>query len=280
MRISHSSISMYLACPYSYFLHYFRKLRPVEIKSAFVFGDAIDQGLNHLLLTKNLEEATGMFNIAWGKVEKEGVSYSKADLEEHLLPEKEYKNDKEKSWESLSVKGRILLHEYSEQVLPLLKEVVAVQLNDSIINADEDELTIKTDFIAVMHDGKRVLFDNKTTSVKYEKDSVQKSEQLATYFEVLKDEYKLDACGYIAIPKKINKQKKPVIKIEVIIDTVSQETIDKTFENFDVVIADIKSAKFPKNPKSCISKYGKCVYYDFCHKNSTKGLKELDNSKK
>lgn len=273
MKISHSAKETYLECGYKYFLHYLLKLRPVEQKSALIFGDAVDQGLNHLLLTRNLDEAITIFHATWGRTENLEIGFSKSDLEEHLLPKQEFKNDQEKYWHSLNVKGEILLKEYAAQILPRIREVIAVQIDDKIPNEDGDELVIKTDFICVWEDGKRILFDNKTSSVKYTKDSVEKSPQLATYFEALRDQYKLDACGYIVIPKRTNIKKLPAVEITVIIDEVSQETIDKTYEDYDMVLANVKAGNFPKNTKSCIGKYGRCQFYDYCHSGSMKGLK-------
>lgn len=277
MKLSHSSKNTFIDCSYRYYLHYMRKLRPEEEKSSFIFGTAIDLGLNTLLETKNITEAIGSFKREWDRVigNIHNISFSKADLEEHLLSEAELKADvKTQSWMSLREKGYIIINEYNEQIMPLIKNVIKVQLEDSIKNEHGDELTIKTDFICEWNDGRTILFDNKTSSVKYEADSVATSEQLATYYEALKDKYKIDACGYIVIPKKTNKKKKPTIEIKVIIDTVKEETIEKTFQDFETVLTGVKEAKFEKNFDSCMSKYGKCPYYNYCHNKDTKGLIE------
>lgn len=274
MRISHSSLTTYLECPYKWFLNYMWKLRPQGNKSSLAFGDAIDMGLNTLLETRNLEEAKKAFETRWKTYRNKDVTYSKSDLDEHLVDGEEFPNDKQKTWTSLSRKGIILLEEFHEQIMPRIKEVVKVQINEVVKNDLGDELVVKTDFICRWEDDRIILFDNKTSSVKYEEDSVRKSEQLSIYYETLRIDYKIDAAGYIVIPKRINKKKLPRVDIKVIIDQIDQETIDSTLQAYDDVLAQIKSAAFPQNKKACIGKFGKCDYYDLCHNGSMKGLEE------
>lgn len=275
MRISHSAKNTWLECQFKYFLHYFMKLRPVKDKSSFVFGDCIDHGLNHLLETRNLDEAIQKFQERWEKRAKAGnIQYSKADLEEHLVEDQVFKNNDEKTYASLLKKGEILLKEYDAQIMHKIKRVIKVQIDETMYNEDEDELVIKTDFICEWENGQIILFDNKTSSVKYENNSVKLSPQLAIYYEALKEEYKIDKCGYIVIPKKINKKKEPKVLISVIIDDILQSTIDSTHGEFETALKGIKSGSFSKNEKNCISIYGKCTYYDYCHNKSKKGLEE------
>ncbi len=66
VKLSHSSKNKYLQCGHSYKLHYIDKLRPVSLSSALVFGSAMDQALNLMLLKKDepgvLELAINEFN--------------------------------------------------------------------------------------------------------------------------------------------------------------------------------------------------------------------------
>ncbi len=276
MRLSNTSVNTFLECGYKFFLHYYLKLRPVEQKSALRLGDAIDAGLNHLLETRNVEEAVEKFKERWEKTAKSGnIIYTKSDIEEHLLEDVVIKKESDRGYYSWLKKGEILIREYNDQIMPQIKEVIKIQINETMHNEDDDEIVVKTDFIAIWNDGRRILFDNKTSSVKYDKDSVKESSQLAIYFDALKDDYKLDAAGYIVIPKKVNKQKKPLVKIEVIIDEIPQSTIDKTHEMFNTTLVGVKNAQFHKNENSCVSIYGKCDYYEFCKNGSKKGLKEV-----
>jgi hypothetical protein len=278
MKISHSAKEKYLTCAYSYFLHYMRKIRTVFKRSSLTFGDAIDFGLNTLLETRDLDKALIAFHSQWAKnAQDKSIKYSKADLEEHLIEGLEFDTQEQATWKSLDIKGELLIREYNEQVMPRIKEVIKVQIEELLENEDKDFLTIKTDFICVWEDGRRILFDNKTSSVKYDKNSVKESGQLGTYFYALKDEYRLDTCGYIVTPKKTNKKKKPVVQIEVIIDDVSEATVENTMQEYQQVLDGVKAAQFPKNKKSCIGKFGKCDFYDYCHSGSMEGLIEKED---
>lgn len=267
MRISHSAKDKFLECGYKYFLHYMLKLRPTAKRSPLCFGDSIDTGLNTLLETRDLGGAIVAFNDSWEKY-RDGVVYSKSDLEEHLFEE----NETPEPWESLRRRGRILLEEFNDQIMPRITEVIAVQINQVIPNDQGDELVVKTDFICIWEDGRRVLFDNKTSTMKYAEDSVRLSPQLAIYYETLKEQFDLDAAGYIVIPKKINKKKLPRVNISVIIDQISEETLHKTLAEYDNALEQIKSANFPQNRKECFGKFGKCDYYDYCHGGDLTGL--------
>lgn len=269
MRISHSAKDVYTKCAYEYFLKYIWKLRTVKPRSPLAFGDAIDVGLNTLLESRDVVNAMCQFQNRWTTYKDKDVVYSKSDLDEFLVPD-----DPTNTWLSLLHRGNILIQEFNEQIMPRIKEVIKVQLDQTAKNDMGDELVIKTDFICVWEDGRRILFDNKTSSMKYAEDSVRVSPQLAIYYETLKAEYDLDAAGYIVIPKRINKIKTPRVKIEVIIDRIDPETTAKTLESYDSVLKEIKAGSFPANHSSCIGVFGKCDYYNYCHAGSMEGLEE------
>lgn len=288
MRISHSAVTKMLNCGFEYFLHYFRKLRPIETKSSFITGDCVDAGLNHLLASKLkenigstktnkewLDEAIVEFQKRWEKRAKAGnISYVKSDLDEHLVEGMEFESEKEKFYTAVKLRGEILIKEYNDQIIPRIKEVIKIQPEGILYNSQGDEIVIKGDFIAVWEDGRRILFDNKTSTVKYAENSVRESAQLGLYFEGFQEEFKLDAAGFIVLPKKTNKIKKPQVLISVIIDQVDAATIEKLYQDFEESLETIKSAKFEKNFKNCVNIYGKCPYYNFCHSNDMTGLKD------
>ncbi len=245
------------------------KLRPVAEKSSLAFGNAIDIGLNNLLETRDFEESLYKFEEAWEKYRGKPILYSKADLDEHLV-----EDDPGNSWLSLRRKGVILIEEFNTQVMPRIKRVIAVQVNREVRSDAGDDLVVKCDFVAEWEDGSIVLFDNKTSSVAYKEDSVKTSPQLAIYFEQLKNEYGLDKAGYVVIPKQLRKKKLPAVEIKIIIDDISQEMLNSTLAQYDEVLGQIKAAQFPQNKASCIGKYGKCPYFDYCKSGNKKGLKE------
>lgn len=274
MRISHSAKEVFTTCAYKYFLQYFWKLKAKGYRPALAFGDAMDAGLNTLLKTRDLSKGKDAFAEKWNWYKNKDIAYNKSDLDEWLVEGQEFKNVSEMTWASLFKRGIILLEEFDAQIMPRIKKVVEVQIDDKVTNDFGDELVIKTDFICIWEDGRVILFDNKTSSVKYEDDAVRKSEQLAIYYETLKDKYDIDAAGYIVIPKRINKKKLPRVEIKVMIDDIDQETIQKTLKSYDDVLEQIKGGMFPQNKKACIGKFGKCDFYDLCHKGSMEGLEE------
>jgi ATP-dependent helicase/DNAse subunit B len=283
ISISHTGKELYKNCPYSYYLHYILKLREDSQSSALFFGKAVDEGLNHLLV--NFGDVTGAlkeFNRFWNSILSLGldsIRFSKADLDYTLIDKKDQKlhkdNVKMLTYLSLKEKGRMMIEQYNIQILPLIKKVVSVQNRVNIKNDAGDKLNGVVDFIAEWYDGRIIVFDNKTTSVTYKEDSVRTSEQLATYEEAMIEQYgKIDACGFIVVNKAIRKKKEPLVKIDVIIDTIPDELHEKTFKEYDDVITGIKSEKFDKNWNGCKTKFGLCQYYEYCRSGDTKGLKQ------
>lgn len=274
MQISHSAMNTFLECNFKYFLHYFIKYRPKQLASPLVWGGAIDNALNVLLETKDVEKAKDAYRKHWLDLSKGNIKYSKSDVEEHLVHDiiEHGGSFEDQAMNSLMARGLIILDEYNIQIIPRIKEVIAVQVDDKLISDKQDALVIKADFICVWEDGRRVLFDNKTSSSKYAEDSVRTSAQLGIYYEALKEKYNLDAAGYIVIPKKVNKKKLPLVNIKVIIDSVDEETIDETLSNYDNTLEIIKEGIFEKNHKSCVTFFGKCPFYKYCHEGSIEGL--------
>ncbi len=52
IQVSHSAVERFNFCSESYNNHYIKKIREINTSSAFLWGGAIDSGLNELLLTK------------------------------------------------------------------------------------------------------------------------------------------------------------------------------------------------------------------------------------
>ncbi len=94
-KLSFSKIRLYQECPRKYKYHYIDRLRSTEYKGFFLFGSAIDAGLNHLLLTKNLQESIEKFDESFtnnyiNKVktympEATNVVWAEADFDAELL---------------------------------------------------------------------------------------------------------------------------------------------------------------------------------------------------
>lgn len=206
----------------AFYLHYIMRLRSRELGSALLFGSAMDSGLNVLLLEKDLDRAKAVFLDAWTTQRVDGeeiqlrkcnyIKYSRADLDESLVDE----IDDNPSWSALKNKGLAILEQYNEQIIPDIEEVYLVQKKIEITNDQDDSFIGFVDFVAKWRPtGKTILFDNKTSSIKYAPDAARDSEQLATYYEALKDDLKIDGVGYIVIQKVLRKKKLPRVQIDV-----------------------------------------------------------------
>lgn len=265
IQISFSAAERYILSPMSYFLHYLLKLRPVELSSPLIFGNAIDAGLNDLLKYKSLTSAKDKFQTELKNEYriKGVVKFSKADLDESLIEGIDIPEDHDPAWYSLREKGIIMLEAYAEQVLPKIKQVHEIQHNISLTNENGDTFIGIVDLIATLDDGKRYLLDNKTTTKKYDSNAVETSSQLATYYEALKDEFKLDGVGYITISKTIRKRKLPKCEINIMLGSVGEELIDETFKKYDEVLSGIKTAKFECSGNCCKLPWP-CAYKNYC----------------
>lgn len=98
MKLSFSARERYKTCPKSYDLHYNQKIRPTSTSSALMFGDAMDKGLNALLLGTG--DAFDTFLKGWtnGTINKNSVYlptteklvYFKKDFDLNLLTKEDY----------------------------------------------------------------------------------------------------------------------------------------------------------------------------------------------
>lgn len=287
IQLSYSAAQKYLLSPFQYLAHYLLRLRPIETGSALHFGGALDLSFNSLLIDvkdgkpADLQKALDLFYDNWSKVKHEQVKYSKADLDESLLEGTDSeKMGGSRPWQSLCIKGYILIQEYYEQVIPRLEKVLLVQHEIALKNEVGDTFIGVIDLVAQI-DGKIWIIDNKSSSIVYKADSVSSSGQLATYFEALKDQYDLAGACYIVIPKKIRKVKRPKVQIEFIFGEISEELILDTFEDYENVLSGIKTGKFECSRK-CMNEPWGCSYKDFCSSGGSDmtGLHKVESSKR
>jgi ATP-dependent helicase/DNAse subunit B len=284
IKLSPTSKNMYLNCAMSYHIHYNLKLRKKITGSALIFGSAIDSGLNHLLLTKNLTEAKENFLQTMSNPEINGVKvngsstnlikFSKSDLDESLLNKPTTQSDvvstliedlspkavsSNEAWQSLIVKGTMMLEAYNKEVMPLIQEVLSVQERIEIPNGKGDFITGVIDFVARLDDGKVYICDNKTTSVAYKPDVLDKeAQQLATYWEAVSEKYGAEGVAYVVIDKSIRK-KDPRVRINIIKGVLKEDMINKTFEEFEQALYGVRMGMFASNNPQCNSFYGKCI---------------------
>jgi hypothetical protein len=289
ISLSYSACQKYLTSPFSYFAHYFLRLRPKDKGYSLFYGAAIDEALNFLLKQKMNNEpldpfmACSIFCKFWTeqdglKLYEPGVlKFPKSSYDKHLYKEEA---DLDKNWVCLRELGYLTIQAYIDQVMPKIVEVYMVQERISMKNADGDEFTGLVDFVAKFDDGKVRLCDNKSSSVKYEGNSASESQQLATYVEALKDRIKIEGVAFVVIPKKARSQKEPRVPITIIYGEISEELIDQTFHQFDHVLEGIKSAQFPCTPEICCAQFWGCDYQRFCKSGGkdTTGLQYLEPS--
>lgn len=295
ITLSHTQKEMYLRSPQSWFLHYRKYLRPETIGSALFFGSKLEFGIDALLEGKSLEDAKNLFLINFNFVEVNGkqeelstsnkVEYSKSDLDETLIVE-DYEKDQIQfySWYSLKEKGLLLLEAYSKEVIPKIKKVLAKQASFEIVNEENDKIIGFADLICELNDGRTVLIDHKTSSIKYPNNATQTEaygKQTALYYEYFKDKYKLDGVGFLVLEKKIRKKEPKVRLYFTSLEIPEDNLIDKTFEEFDTVCESIKNEDFKCNSPACDVYGKKCCYKKYCQsggKNMT-GLVKLEKRK-
>lgn len=112
------------------------------------------------------------------------------------------------NWFCMKNKGLIMLDSYNKFIVPKIKKVISVQKTIYLDNGVGDKLQSILDLVIEWQDGKRYVIDNKTSAMKYEKDSAMKSPQLMGYYHAVKNEYNIDGgVGFIVMYKQLLKNK-------------------------------------------------------------------------
>jgi hypothetical protein len=65
LKLSYTQLNTYQQCGQKYYLHYVKRKRNKYHHAALAFGSAIDNGLNTLLLTKDLQKSIDEFEKTW-----------------------------------------------------------------------------------------------------------------------------------------------------------------------------------------------------------------------
>jgi PD-(D/E)XK nuclease superfamily len=184
------------------------------------------------------------------------------------------------TWYSLVKKGKLMIEAYEQQIMPQIAEVFSVQKRIAIESEQGDVIGGLIDFTASFVDDPSSVYvcDNKTSSKKYEANSVAESDQLATYCEA----ENTNKAAYVVIEKKLYK-KAPIIHTQIVKDTISEEKFVTTLESFADTIDNVIAGKFPKNEDACFA-YGKlCPFAGICKYNKSveeSGLINIDELRK
>lgn len=298
IKLSHTAKELFLASPRAYFYKYLLNIKETTLGSPLFFGSLIEVGLDVLLQGGTLEEALKAYKAAFKLKEHNGemidlsnnvnVRYSKADFDPDVFTDDELKAlegkpDRFRAYSSLLRKGEMLIETYAKDILPRVKKVIATQVYFSLPNGIGDEIMGFADLICEWEDGRTILVDHKTSATPYAQDSViegDKAKQLALYYEALKDKYGIDAVGFFVLEKKIRK-KIPKTRTQVILGVPPEEVIQKTIDEFDNVLYDIKQGNFPCCSPQC-DQYGqRCPYKSYCATDGRDmtGLVKVDHKK-
>ena len=211
------------------------------------------------------------------------------------------------SWLSLKRKGHMMLEHYKTEIMPQIKRVVSIQKKVELPNEDGDEMIGYIDFEAELEGTEGVItVDNKTSSKLYKKADINDKGQLLVY-----DEYTQNGKGaYIVLLKKIAYIKKltcqdcgevteravkscpaggtgknrcggkldlekiPYIKSQILIDDIDEEKKDLHFQSLCAILSGVENNEFPQNRDACFQFGRNCVYYDHCR--SKEGNKNLE----
>lgn len=356
MGIEHSfsSLTTYSTCGQKYYLRYKKRYKSKHAPSALLFGGAVDKALNTLLETKDLEQAYAEFDKQWSFQTindvytavkySEHVVYAEADFDEDLLTAEQLpevddyyailNKKKEIGWDAISVeakqkfnsccwlvmqaKGKIMLKSYAEKILPRIKQVLAVQKKNYVIGSDEEKIVQYLDLIVEWEDGRRILFDNKTSAKEYMDDEASRSPQLISYYVGCKEEYNLDSVGFLVLRKNIRKNKikvcalcsydgsggrhktcdnevngkrchgewaittNPECDLQIIINSVSDNSQDIVMASFEDAVHGINKEHWYRNLNACKSGPIICDYYKLCWKKDFSDVveKQIDNKPK
>lgn len=177
-------------------------------------------------------------------------------------------------WLSLYRKGLILLNAYVVEIMPQIKEVFSIQEHVLLPDGTGTIYQGYIDYTASWHGDPpntiRVC-DDKTSSKAYASDSVRNSTQLASYCE-FKD---TTQATYSVVEKSIRKRD-PRYRVQVIHDTIPEETFVLTFDRISDMIENVEADNFPKAchreggaKENCFHFGRKCEAWNLCHGDGT-----------
>tara|TARA_R110000868_G_scaffold66014_3_gene196971 strand:- start:4470 stop:5315 length:846 start_codon:yes stop_codon:yes gene_type:complete len=268
------------------------------------------------MLVPGDKTAEQVFAEEWSfeKILTGNEKFTKADLDPDLLPARDPGmpvSENYLTFLSLKAKGLIMLKALREKLLPQIESVLGTQVPIVLQNQDGegDQFIGFIDFVIKLKGyDKPIIGDLKTSSVKYEADSVKKSMQLSVYTYEAGTKYGTNLAGFFVISKKltktrhqtclkcgheeINSRAKTCTKelpkrcggawdvrltfnsdLTIIIDSIDTEQEDQVLNEIDTAHSNIKNGIFEQNFNSCINKYHKkCVYYELCRTGSMTGL--------
>lgn len=282
-RISNSKLDSYSRCPRFYKFKYIEKVQADVTRSPLLFGSAMDSALNFILecirdgvpysvehakkiFTDEMNKWTGQNHLDYFKNEVPEIHYDEYyQMSQEDVERKVFNNIKERGLKCIDV--------YVKEVLPNIASVVEVQTKGELKNEEGDTFEFIVDAVVKLHDGRTVLLDNKTSSSKYPKNKVIKSQQLSLYLESYPD---IKYAGYAVLIKNPDKIG---ITHQFMVDEIPEETTAASFKLLEETLLAIKEEKFPCNFKGCMA-FGKpCEYERACAYKDYSGLVKVTYEK-
>jgi hypothetical protein len=281
-RISNSKLDTYQQCPRKYKFKYLERVQADITRSPLLFGSAMDSALNFILecirdeVPYSIEQACNIFDHEMRKWKGQNtLDYFKNELPE--LPDRDgmsVEEVEEAVWQEMCRRGINAIFVYEKEILPHIAKVLEVQTKGELQNEEGDTFEFVVDAVVQLTDGRVVLLDNKTSSSKYPKNKVIKSQQLSLYLESYPN---IKYAGYAVLIKNPDKVG---ITHQFMVDEIPEETTAASFKLLEDTLLAIKQEKFPCNYKSCKA-FGKpCEYERACSYGDYTGLVKIVYDKK
>ena len=275
-KVSNSKLDLFELCGRKFKYRYLDNLKGDYTSSALLFGVALDSALNYILQSikddqlwfrqRAVEEFDKVLQ-SWNGENR--LDFFKGDVPTHLQDQIDETdpNFQEIVWDEMYKRGLNCIDVYIKDVLPLFDSIISVQDKIEIPNQDGDIFVGVVDFIAKLKDGRVVLFDNKTSSAKYPKNKVVKSQQLSLYLENFPE---IKYAGYVVLIK--NPEREKGLSHQILVDEIPEETRKDSFDRLEKALYDIKHEKFEPNLKSCFKFNKPCEYSLLCKWGNPEGL--------
>jgi hypothetical protein len=238
---SHSAGQKYDTCARMYDIHYNEKLRPEVTPAHLIFGQAVDAGLNAMLLGTG--SPLDACDAELKRLVVEPVRFKRANYDGELIDDVT-KAELLKAMQSFGYKGddvdgqvafmftldklsakqqqavalacvtsfralaALMFKAYERDVMPYISKVYAVQ-REEIIEHKGRKIVVKIDVDCELKGYGRTVLDNKTASRSYEPDAAETDLQLALYSALPEFTHK----AFAVLPKRVKKNREKTCSV-------------------------------------------------------------------
>ena len=314
--LSYSGYGRYMQCPQYYKYNDIDKIKAGKDTSALLIGKILDDAVGALLsgndnpqfiIETGLLEASekdvefyaddldfDLVDEQWVIEQAQSLGWRGDDIRKAMksfLQEQSNLSPKQKEllrvvvWSSLEVKVRAMYDSFKKWIYPQIDQIHDIQLH-----LDDGITHGYLDFTATLKDGRKVLFDLKTSKMPYTQDKLTYSPQLSLYAAMHGYEY----IGYIVLNKSLNKNKQktcmcgyetsggnrkkcpdcgkdlniavnPTSYSQIMVIRVPKQHKELTKQALHDTIKAIDAGHFPRNLNACNWLFGKpCPYRNKC----------------